>query len=232
MPACPLWRWWEQKVDRFGTGIAHQVQAVVRVFMELAGNALLVRVSPGGDSPVWAAPVDLGVRRECLLTQDWVRAPEGDQATGEARDLLVPFQIVPGIPARLVILAVGVVVAMLRQVQQHIQQHGRVAVGEHEPVAVGPLRVRRVVPQMAVPHHERDRRQRHRRARMTAVGLLHRIHGQRAPGMDAAHCELCLVCWWRAALRASGGLRFAHCRRGANPRVMRRCVRVGHRLPF
>jgi hypothetical protein len=192
MPACLLWRRWEQKVDRLGTGIAHQGQAVVLVFIELAGKALLVRVSPGEDSPGWAAPVDLGVRIECLLTQDRVRAAEGDQATGEARDLLVPFQIVPGIPARLVVLAVGVAVAMLRQVQQLIQQHGRVAVGEHAPVAVGPLRVRRVIPQMAVPQHERDRR--HRRARMTAVGLLHRIHGQRVHGMDAAHCELCLVC--------------------------------------
>src|SRR5919198_6742835 len=114
MPACPIWRWWEKKVDRLGTGIEHQVQAVVLVFIELAGKALLVRVSPGGDSSLWAKPVDLGVRIECLLTQDRVRAPEGDQATGEARDLRVPFQVAPVIPARLVVLAVGVVVAVLR----------------------------------------------------------------------------------------------------------------------
>ena len=37
------------------------------------------------------------------------------------------------------------------EVQQRIQQHGTVAVGEHETVAVGPQRVGRVVLEVAIP---------------------------------------------------------------------------------
>ena len=42
-----------------------------------------------------------------------------------------------------------------------------------------------IVPQITVPQHKGQRRQRHGRAGMSAVGLLHRIHGQGANGVDA-----------------------------------------------
>ena len=42
------------------------------------------------------------------------------------------------------------------QVQQRVQQHRRVAIGQHEAVAVDPVRVGRVVPQVAAPQHLGD----------------------------------------------------------------------------
>ena len=49
--------------------------------------------------------------------------------------------------------------------------------------------------QEALPQTIDDRCQRHRRARMAGVGLLHRIHGQGADGVDTQLIEvlLCLA---------------------------------------
>ncbi|GBD29531.1 hypothetical protein HRbin32_00621 [bacterium HR32] len=53
------------------------------------------------------------------------------------------------------------------QVQQRVQQHGRVARGQHEPVAVGPQRVTRVVAQEAGPQDVRGRCEAHGSARVS-----------------------------------------------------------------
>ena len=66
------------------------------------------------------------------------------------------------------------------QVQQGVDQHRAVAVGEHEAVAVGPLGVGRVVAQVVVPQHLGDLGHAHGRARVAGVGLLHGVHGQGA----------------------------------------------------
>ena len=68
------------------------------------------------------------------------------------------------------------------QVQQCVEQHGAVAVGQHETVAVGPFGVGRIVAQMAAPQHFGDLGHAHRRARVAGVGLLHGIHRQGADG--------------------------------------------------
>ena len=65
------------------------------------------------------------------------------------------------------------------QVQQRVQQHGAVPVGEHEAVAVGPGRIGRVEAQVVVPQHFGDLGHAHRHSRMTRVRLLNSIHGQR-----------------------------------------------------
>jgi hypothetical protein len=70
------------------------------------------------------------------------------------------------------------------EVQECVLQHGAVPVGEHEAVAIGPRRVRRVVAQVVPPEHLRDLRHAHRHPRMAGVGLLHRVHGERADGVD------------------------------------------------
>ena len=69
------------------------------------------------------------------------------------------------------------------QVQQRVDQHRAMAVGEHEAVAVGPLGVGRVVAQVMTPQHLGDLGHAHRRARVAGVGLLHRVHRQ---GADCA----------------------------------------------
>jgi hypothetical protein len=65
------------------------------------------------------------------------------------------------------------------EVQQRVDQHRPVAVGQHEAVAVEPLRIGRVVLQVAVPQGDGDVRHAHGRAGVARVGLLHRVHGQR-----------------------------------------------------
>jgi len=67
-----------------------------------------------------------------------------------------------------------------RQMQQRVDQHRAVSVRQHEAIAVSPLRVSRVVTQMAVPQYIGDLSHAHRRAGMTRIRLLHSIHRQHA----------------------------------------------------
>ena len=75
------------------------------------------------------------------------------------------------------------------QMQHGVQQHRRVAVGEHEAVAVRPDRIVRVETQKVLPQRIGHRRQRHRRAGMARIGLLHGVHRQGADGVDAKPVE-------------------------------------------
>ena len=70
------------------------------------------------------------------------------------------------------------------QEQQGVEQHRGMAVGEHEPVAVRPVRMVRIVAQEAPPEGVGHWRQAHRRAGVAGIGLLHRIDGQGADGVD------------------------------------------------
>jgi len=76
-----------------------------------------------------------------------------------------------------------------RQVQERVEQHGRVAGGEDEPVTVGPGRIGGVVPEKAVPEDVRDGRGAHRRPRVSRVGLLDGIDGEKANRVDAELVE-------------------------------------------
>jgi hypothetical protein len=67
-----------------------------------------------------------------------------------------------------------------RQVQQRIQEHRAVAVRQHEPVAVGPVRIRRIVFEVVAPQHFGDFGHAHRHAGMAGIRLLHGIHRERA----------------------------------------------------
>ena len=69
------------------------------------------------------------------------------------------------------------------QMQQRIDQHRAVAVGEHEAVAIRPLRIGRVVSQEIVPQYLGDIGHAHRRAGVAGVGLLHGIHAEGANGI-------------------------------------------------
>ena len=52
------------------------------------------------------------------------------------------------------------------------EQHGGMAVGEHEPVAIGPDRILGIELHHAIPERVNQRRERHRRAGMPGFGLL------------------------------------------------------------
>ncbi len=63
-----------------------------------------------------------------------------------------------------------------RQVEHRVQQHGRMAVRQHETVAVPPAGVAGIELKHVPPKHFGDVRHPHRSARMTRIGLLDGIH--------------------------------------------------------
>ena len=67
-----------------------------------------------------------------------------------------------------------------RQVEQAVEQHRAVAVGQDEAVAVDPMRVGGIEPHEVAEQHGGDVRHAHRRPGVAALGLLHGIHGQEA----------------------------------------------------
>ena len=71
------------------------------------------------------------------------------------------------------------------QVQQRIEQHGGVPDRQYEAVPVGPGRVHRVEPQAVLPQRVGDGGHSHRGAGVAGFRFLHRIHRQRAYGVDA-----------------------------------------------
>ncbi len=70
------------------------------------------------------------------------------------------------------------------QVDQAVEQHRGVAAGQYEAVAVGPKRRLGIVAVEAGPQGVGHRRQAHRRPGVAGIGLLHRIDGQGADGVD------------------------------------------------
>jgi hypothetical protein len=111
-------------------------------------------------------------------------------ARGLAADLAKVADVVESdgrLPQRLVF---GIHGLGLRKVQHRPQQHGRVAVGQHEAVAIGPDRVLGVEVHHSIPDGVNQRRQRHRRAGMSRLGLLDGVHRKRANGVDAQLIDL------------------------------------------
>ena len=70
------------------------------------------------------------------------------------------------------------------QVQRRVLEDARVPGREDEAIAVRPLRIRRIDLHHLAVEEVRQRSERHRRAGMARVRLLHRIHRQRADGVD------------------------------------------------
>ena len=105
-------------------------------------------------------------------------------------ELAEPFEVVEGDRR----LAEGLVGRVHRgdpgQVQQRVQQGGRVSGGEDEAVAVGPDRIGRVEPEEPLPQGVGDRCHRHRGAGVARVGRLHGVHAQRADGGDGEVVEV------------------------------------------
>ena len=81
-------------------------------------------------------------------------------------------------------LVVGIHRLRPGEVEHGPEQHRGVAVGEHEPIAVGPDRVLRIEAHHAIPDRVDQRRQRHRRARVSGLGLLDRVDREGADGVD------------------------------------------------
>src|SRR4029077_1472750 len=70
------------------------------------------------------------------------------------------------------------------------EQHRGMAVREDEAIAIRPDRILRVKTHDAIPNRVDERRERHGRAGMSGLGLLHGIDRERANGVDAQLIEL------------------------------------------
>ena len=75
------------------------------------------------------------------------------------------------------------------QMQHPVEQGGSMADRQHETITIRPSGVLRIKAHKALPQAVGGRRCAHRRARMTGVGILHLIDGQRAQRVDAAQVE-------------------------------------------
>ena len=98
---------------------------------------------------------------------DTVGVPVFGVAGRLAVDLAKPLQLVEGH-----ILVAG-------QIEQAVEQHRGVAVRQHEPVAVEPVWISRIELHEIPEENGRDVGHAHGRARMTAFGPLHRVHGKK-----------------------------------------------------
>ena len=119
----------------------------------------------------------LGQRHAHRVGQALAERASGGLHAGRDADLGVARRLAVQL-AEALQLVHGQVVA--GQVQQRVQQHRAVAVGEHEAVAVGPSRVGGVVLQVPVPQYLGDLGHAHGRARVAALGLFDRVDGQHA----------------------------------------------------
>ena len=133
------------------------------------GDALPERTGGGFDA---RNPVVLGVPRGLAVEL----AEMADVVEGNRR---LPQPLVLGVHR----LGAG-------EMQHGPEQHRGMTVGEHEPIAVGPDRVVRIEMHHAVPDRVDQGRERHRRAGVAGIGLLDRVHRERADGIDRQLIQL------------------------------------------
>ena len=70
------------------------------------------------------------------------------------------------------------------EMQQAVEEHGRVATGEHEAVTIGPVGRGGVEAEEAVPQEPRRGGERHRGPGVSGLGLLDRVHREDAKRVD------------------------------------------------
>jgi hypothetical protein len=105
----------------------------------------------------------------------------------DARDRVLALELgVPGRPGAPLpeLLQVVEREVVAGEVQRRVLEDARVAGREHEAVAVGPVRIGRVVSHALAVEDIGDGRERHGGSRVAGVGLLDRVHGEAADGVD------------------------------------------------
>ena len=150
-------------------------------------QAAIAQEAPGGvvDDGV-ARTVEL--RRQCLLGDrhaHGIGQPLAQRAGGglDTRRITV-FRVTGGLGMQLAeVLQIFKAQLVAREVQQGVEQHGAVAVGQHEAVTVGPVRVGRVVLEVVVPEHFSDVGHAHGGAGVARLGLLNGVHGKCTDGV-------------------------------------------------
>ena len=150
----------------------------------------LLEVTVGGDAPDGVveragAGVRVGVEQPALAARGHGHADRVADALTERTggglhpDRVAVLRVAGRLrPPRAQRLQVGQLEAVAGQVQLDVQRQARMPGGEHEAVPSGPVRVSRVVPQVALPQQVRGRREAHRRPGVAVAHLLDGVHGQ------------------------------------------------------
>ena len=112
------------------------------------------------------------------------------------------------------------------QMQRRVEQHRAMAVGQHEPVAIGPAGVAGVVAERFPPQHLGHVGEPHGRTGMAGIGGLDRVHGERTNGVrsvsSARHRVSSASRWSRGAAIVPGRPSRCNSSRGGSRR-RRRC---------
>jgi len=69
------------------------------------------------------------------------------------------------------------------QVQERVDQHRTVSVGQDETVTIRPFGIDRVMPHVIIPQNLGYVGHTHRRSRVSGIRLLHGVHAQSADGI-------------------------------------------------
>ena len=127
----------------------------------------------------------LGHRHPHRVGEALPERPGGDLHAGGVPALGVPRGARAPLAELLQVLERELVAA---EVQQRVQQHARVPGAQHEAVAVAPGGLRGFDAQHALEQHIPERCERHRRAGVPGVRLLHRVHRQAPDRVDRRRC--------------------------------------------
>ena len=148
----------------------------------------------------------LGQREADRVRQALAERAGGGLDAGRVADFRVARGAAAELPERLQVVDREVVAG---QVQQRVEQHRGMAVREHEAVTVGPVRITRVVAQVARPERHRHLGHAHRGAGVAGVGALDGVHREGAQsighvgrGGGGRHGEA----WWGAWVPACAGM--------------------------
>jgi hypothetical protein len=144
-------------------------------------------IDDGAARPVEALGQQLfGQRHADGVGEALAERPGGRLDAGRVAD----FRVAGGAAAELAeVLQVVEAQVVAGQMQQRVEQHRAVAVGQHEAVAVRPFRVGRVVLQVVSPQHFGDVGHAHWGAGVAGLGLVDGVNGQEADGVGQFTAE-------------------------------------------
>ena len=121
----------------------------------------------------------LGQGHADRIGQPLTERPGGGLDTGREADLRMPGCL------RVQLAKVAKIIDRERiaaQMQQRIEQHRAMAIGQHEAITVEPAGLRRVVFEMSGPQRDGNVGHAHRHAGMTGARALHCVHGKHPDG--------------------------------------------------
>jgi len=115
------------EAHRVVAGVEHEKERLAGAVLDQTGERPRVRIVPIQWSPGRSEPADLLAGVEMLAGQYRVGATQRDHVPGELVDVTVALEAAPVVPARLVVLAVSIVVASLRATELVASQEHRYA---------------------------------------------------------------------------------------------------------